>query len=105
MTDVDVRSAMAKWFSDGNARWRSRSITTDLQVASDIDKAIAVFETPTHAGTITAWGGVEQGTIELIVMDLATKAEEIRNEEYSTTDELRTRLDTFAEAFLALAAR
>jgi hypothetical protein len=102
MTKVDAPSAVRQWVSDWNPRWMSLSIRADLRLPEEpeLNKAVATLEAPTHVASVTAWG---TGTLEFIVLELATQSEVIMSDkEYGTADELRSLLDECANSFNGL---
>jgi hypothetical protein len=71
-----------------------------LPEGPDLNKAVATLETPTHAASVTVWGS---GTLEFIVLELATQSEVVMSDrEYGTAEELRSLLDDCAASFGSL---
>lgn len=102
MTNIDAPTALQEWFSGWDLRWRSQSIKVGLRLPDglSLNKAVATLEAPTHVGSVTVWGG---GTLEFIVLELATQTEVVMSDkEYQTAGELRRLLDECADSFSSL---
>jgi hypothetical protein len=99
MTNVDAPNVLQQWFAEWDPRWRSQSIRAGLRLpdGAGLNKAVATLEAPTHVGSVTVWGG---GTLEFIVLELATRSEVIMSDkEYRTAQELQSLLDGCADSF------
>lgn len=102
MEKIDSPAEVRKWYLDRSHAWTAQSITAHLKLPerSDLNKAVVTLETPTHVGSVTVWGG---GTLEFIVLELATKNETLINDkEYDTPEELRQLLDECSRIFSRL---
>lgn len=87
------------WFSEWEPRWRSLSVQPQLKVPADarLSKVVATLDGPSHAASLTVWGG---GTVEFIVLNVVSQQETVMADyEFDTPEALRRLLDDAAESF------
>ena len=102
MIIVDAPGTLLEWSRNWEPRWRRLSIEAGLRLPEKpaINKAVVTLETESHVASVTVWGS---GTLEFIVLELATQREVIMmDKEYRTARELLILLDDCAGAFSSL---
>lgn len=83
MNEVEAAQVTRQWLAGRRGNLTANAIRAELAVpepGQELNKAVVTFESAKHIGSLTAWGrggAVEEGTVELLALDLATQREVI----------------------------
>ena len=102
MIELNAQAELAKWFSDHRPEFQARGFEAKLRLpdSSDVNKAVATLEGPSHVASITVWGN---GMVEFVVLDVVSLRDAvIWDRECTDADQLHSLLDQCSESLSEL---